>query len=169
MAWQGVRKLQATNCARALKRPIMQRSKKTGFWSFVPLSGHKPFSHQHLVLRSPWKHWQQLPLWALVLGNALCVEAIQIVTSQSVVHTYGECGSAMGHIGMLFPLKIVLEVAIRDMKKMGANIVLMSLPFCLAKTALISRLMLCATYPILKTPEAGHSNGKIVLCNINMS
>ena len=55
------------------------------------------------------------------------------------------------------------------MKKMAANIVLMSLPFCLAKTALISRLMLCATYPILKTPEAGHSNGKLGLCDLNMS
>ena len=54
-------------------------------------------------------------------------------------------------------------------KKMGANIVLMLLPFCPAKTALISRLMLCATSPILKTPKAGHSNGKLGLRNLNMS
>ena len=59
---------------------------ETTFWSFLLLLGHKPFSHQHLVWRSPWKHWRELPLWALVLANTLSVEAIQIVTSQSVVH-----------------------------------------------------------------------------------
>ena len=86
MALQGVRKLQAKNCVQALKCPIMQRRKKITFWSFVPLLAYKPFSHQHLVWRSPWKHWWECPLWALIVANALSVEAIQIVTSQSVVH-----------------------------------------------------------------------------------
>ena len=117
MAWQGVRKLQATNCAQASKPPTMQRSNKTGFWSFVLLLGHKPLSHQHLFWRSPWKHWRELALWVLEVANRLFVEAIQIVTSQSVVHAYGECASAMRHIVMSFPLNIVLGVTVPDRKK----------------------------------------------------
>ena len=45
----------------------------------------------------------------------------------------------------------------------------MLLPFCPTKSALISRLLPCATSPILKTQEAGHSNGKLVLRDLNMS
>ena len=38
------------------------------------------------------------------------MEAIKIVTVQSVVYILGKCVSAMRHIGMLFPLKIIFEV-----------------------------------------------------------
>ena len=71
----------------SFEMPHNAKKKENSFLEFCFLVlGHKPFSHQHLVWRSPWKHWWELPLWALVLANALSVEAIQIVTSQSVVH-----------------------------------------------------------------------------------
>ena len=52
----------------------------------------------------------------VALPNTLSVEAIQIVNIQSIVRPLGECISAMRHIGVLFPLKIILEVTMSEEK-----------------------------------------------------
>ena len=61
---------------------------------------------------APWKHWQELALDVIVLADTLSVQTIHLVTIQSVIHALGECVSATRHIGMLFTLKIVLEVTL---------------------------------------------------------
>ena len=85
---------------------------------FLPLFRCQLINHFHIKIYvgAHWKHWQDLALWVLVLANTLSVEAIQIVNIQNVVHVLGECVSAMRHIGVLFPLKIVLEVTMSEEK-----------------------------------------------------
>ena len=145
------------NCAQALKCLIMQISKEETFHHISFLRSSQTFFHQNFIRSS-------LETLAITRIGCYCTSKHSFRADDTRCH-HPKCCPCLGRMRIsyethwrVFDVKHCTSGNCVWRERRGASMVLMLLPFCPARSAQISRMLLHAASPIFKTQEAGHSN-----------